>query len=508
VNVLRLVPFFDTTAQDWGLEARVLRWLTFVWLFIGLAMVFSASYAIADADHGDGLHYFKLQIFWILLGLVGFNVLVHSPLRYLMAVADWGLIAVLGMILVTLIPGVGVLVNGSTRWLFIGPIPLQPSELIKPFLVLQSARVFSQWERLPWRSRFTWLGIFACVVAGILLQPNLSTAALCGTMLWLIALGAGLPYSQLGMTALAGAMLGIISVSRHSYQLKRILSFLNPWTDPHGNGYQLIQSMLAVGSGGLMGTGFGLSQQKEFYLPIQYTDFIFSVYAEEFGYIGCLLLLALLLLYATLALRVALKTQSTAHRLVALGIMVLLIGQALLNMGVASGVLPTTGLPFPFLSYGGSSMISSLISAGVLVRVARESSEATVVSLSDRRLGNRPFSLSQFGLGRAKAQPASAAKRKTPTASTQLATSTAQTAVQSQALPLWQRFGLNRWWPRWRKTQPPSSKQPQSGRSRLTVAKPTAASTSLLGRRMAPPKPTRPGIQGRKLRRSPKSSPR
>ncbi|MBF2026953.1 MAG: cell division protein FtsW [Oscillatoriales cyanobacterium C42_A2020_001] len=385
MNIRRLIPFFDTTAQDWAMEARVLRWLTFVWLFIGLAMVFSASYVIADADHGDGLYYFKLQIFWILVGLVGFNLLVHTPIRFILGFADWFLLGILAMILVTLIPGVGILVNGSSRWLFIGPIPLQPSELIKPFLVLQSARIFAQWDRLRWATRITWLGVFGLVVASILLQPNLSTAALCGTMLWLIALGAGLPYIQLGATAFAGFLVAALSVSLRSYQLKRILSFLNAWADPHGNGYQLIQSLLAVASGGLMGTGFGLSQQKLFYLPIQYTDFIFAVYAEEFGFIGCLVLLFLLAIYATLALRVALKARNSVHRLVAIGIMVLLIGQSLLNIGVATGVLPTTGLPFPFMSYGGSSMISSLLSAGLLIRVARESSEAKVVQLDDRR---------------------------------------------------------------------------------------------------------------------------
>lgn len=367
------------------MEARVLRWLTFVWLFVGLAMVFSASYAIADADHNDGLYYFKLQIFWILVGLVGFNLLVHTPIRWILGLADWGLLIILGLILVTLIPGVGILVNGSSRWLYLGPIPLQPSEIIKPFLVLQSARIFSQWERLRWVVRLTWLGVFGLVVATILIQPNLSTAALCGMMLWLIALGAGLPYKQLGATALAGVLVAAVSVSLRSYQLKRILSFLNAWADPHGNGYQLIQSLLAVGSGGWFGTGFGLSHQKLFYLPIQYTDFIFAVFAEEFGFVGCLLLLLLLATYATLALRVALKAQNSTHRLVAIGIMVLLIGQSLLNIGVASGVLPTTGLPFPLLSYGGSSMISSLVSAGLLIRVARESSEAKVVRLDERR---------------------------------------------------------------------------------------------------------------------------
>jgi cell division protein FtsW len=288
-----------------------------------------------------------------------------------------------------LLPGVGTTVNGATRWLFVGPIPLQPSEIIKPFLVLQAARIFGQWNRLKWFTRVLWLLGFCLVVGGILVQPNLSTAALCGMMLWLIALAAGLPYSYLGSTALAGVLLAVVSVSFRSYQRRRIMSFLNPWADPMGDGYQLVQSILAVGSGGKLGTGFGLSQQKLFYLPIQYTDFIFSVFAEEFGFVGGMLLLLMLAAYATLALRVALKAKNPVHRLVAVGVMVLLVGQSLLNIGVATGVLPTTGLPLPMFSYGGSSMIASLLSAGLIIRVARESSEAKVVSLHDREASHK-----------------------------------------------------------------------------------------------------------------------
>ncbi|MEL6327474.1 MAG: FtsW/RodA/SpoVE family cell cycle protein, partial [Cyanobacteria bacterium J06626_23] len=176
-------------------------------------------------------------------------------------------------------------------------------------------------------------------------------------------------------------MAAAISVSIKSYQRARITSFLDPWADPANNGYQLIQSLLAIGSGQLWGTGFGLSQQKLFYLPIQYTDFIFAVFAEEFGFIGCIMLLLFLAVYATVAVIVALKARSPVHRLIAIGCTVLLVGQAMINIGVASGALPTTGLPFPMMSYGGSSMISSLVIAGLLIRVAREAREADVVKI-------------------------------------------------------------------------------------------------------------------------------
>jgi cell division protein FtsW len=218
------------------------RWLTFLWLFIGLAVLFSASYPSADAEYGDGLYYFKRQLIWTALGLVGFNLMVRSPLRYILGIAHWMVLLLLGFILITLIPGFGTTVNGATRWLALGPVPLQPSELIKPFLVLQSARIFGQWERLTWRFRLIWLGIFALVLLGILLQPNLSTAALCGMTLWLVALASGLPFSYLGGTALSGFLLALISISLKEYQRRRVMSFLNPWADPLRDGYQLVQS--------------------------------------------------------------------------------------------------------------------------------------------------------------------------------------------------------------------------------------------------------------------------
>jgi cell division protein FtsW len=377
VQLRNFIPFFDSS-QDWGLEARVLRWLTFVWLAIGLIVMCSASYASGENEYGDGWHYMKIQSMWILIGMVGFNLLVHLPLRYILSVADWALLLMLAFILVTLIPGVGVNVNGATRWLFVGPIPIQPSELIKPFLVLQSARIFGQWDRLAWPTRLTWIGIFGLLLVGILLQPNLSTTALCGITIWLIALAGGLPYLYMGGTAVAGVLLATLSISLREYQRKRVMSFLNPWNDPSENGYQLIQSLLAIGSGGITGTGFGLSQQKLGYLPIQYTDFIFAVFAEEFGLIGGFCLLLMLIAYATLALMVARKASTPVHRLVAIGIMVLMVGQALLNIAVATGAMPTTGLPFPLMSYGGSSMIASLMAAAMLIRVARESTAAVV----------------------------------------------------------------------------------------------------------------------------------
>ena len=376
---------FETATREWAWEARLLRWLTFLWLFLGAIALFSASYPFASDRFGDGLYYFKRQIAWALVGLVGFFFAARTPTRLFLENARWLLLLLLGTIWLTAIPGVGTTINGATRWLEITGLLVQPSEPIKPFLVLQAAIVFGRWQQLSPHVRWRWILVFVAVVLGVLAQPNLSTAALCGIVLWLMALGAGLPYRHLLGAAAGGLGLALASLALKEYQRRRIFSFLNPWADPYQDGYQLVQSLLAVGSGGIWGEGLGMSQQKLFYLPIQHSDFIFSVYAEEFGFAGSLFLLLLLSAYATLGLMVALKSRSPVRQLAIIGLVTVLVGQAALNIGVAVGVLPTTGIPLPLFSYGGSSIIASLFSAGLLVRFARESHVANVVAFPDRR---------------------------------------------------------------------------------------------------------------------------
>ncbi|WP_066030226.1 FtsW/RodA/SpoVE family cell cycle protein [Microcystis aeruginosa] len=379
-----IIPIFDPDVKNWSAEARLLRWMTFLWLSVGLVVLFSASYALADSRFDNGLYYFIRQLIWLWIGLIGFNFLVRLPIEKLLKIAPWMILLVLGLILITLIPGLGANINGATRWIKIGPILLQPSEFMKPFLVLQGAAVFGGWPRLNVNQRLTWIAIFGLILAGILLQPNLSTTALCGITLWLIALASGLPLSYMTSSALLGLTMAVVSVTFREYQRKRILSFLDPWQDPRGDGYQLVQSLLAIGSGGTTGSGYGLSQQKLFYLPFPDTDFIFAVFGEEFGFIGGILLLIMLFLYATLALIVAVKCRHRIKKLVAIGAMVILIGQSLLNMGVATGSLPTTGLPFPLFSYGGSSSLASLFLAALLIRVAREENDPDPVPTSKK----------------------------------------------------------------------------------------------------------------------------
>ncbi|WP_398317644.1 FtsW/RodA/SpoVE family cell cycle protein [Vulcanococcus sp.] len=359
------VPF-----GHWPAEARLLLGMVALWCLLGLAVLGSASWWVAAREMGDATYYLKRQALWLIAswGLLYLGLRINLR-RWLRLAAPALLI---GMVLIALTLVIGSTVNGASRWLVIGPIQIQPTELIKPFLVLQGASLFSHWKRIAADQKLIWLGVFAVTLGLILKQPNLSTASLCGILLWLMALGSGLPLWAMLGSAGAGLAVAIGSISINDYQRVRVTSFLNPWTDAQGDGYQLVQSLLAIGSGGLWGEGFGLSTQKLQYLPIQSTDFIFAVFAEEFGYVGSLVLLLFLLLFGFVGLRVALSCRSNQQRLVALGCTTLLVGQSILNIAVASGAMPTTGLPLPMISYGGNSLLSSLLTAGLLLRCSLE----------------------------------------------------------------------------------------------------------------------------------------
>ena len=363
-------PLLPVPFEHWPAEARLLLGMIAIWCLLGLAVLGSASWWVAAREMGDASYYLKRQAIWMVAswGLLYAGISIN--LRRWLRMA--GPVLLMGSVLVALTLVIGSTVNGASRWLVLGPIQIQPTELIKPFLVLQGAVLFSHWNRIATDQKVLWLGVFAVTLGLILKQPNLSTASLCGILLWLMALGAGLPLWEMFGTAGAGLAVAIGSISINEYQRIRVTSFLNPWKDAQGDGYQLVQSLLAIGSGGLWGEGYGLSTQKLQYLPIQTTDFIFAVFAEEFGYVGSLLLLIFLLLFGFVGLRIALSCRSNQQRLVAIGCTTLLVGQSILNIAVASGAMPTTGLPLPMISYGGNSLLSSLLTAGLLLRCSLE----------------------------------------------------------------------------------------------------------------------------------------
>ena len=355
----------------WPSEARLLVGLAAFWSLAGLVILASASWWVALREMGDGAFYLKRQLVWLIASWSLLGLAVTTNQRTALKWAGPGLWMGCLMIAATLV--MGTTVNGASRWLVIGPLQVQPSELVKPFVVLQAANLFTPWKRLSIDQKLLWLGSFGGLLLLILKQPNLSTAALMGLTLWMVAMAAGLRWRSLLGTALAGGALGTASILVNEYQRLRVVSFLDPWQDPMGDGYQLVQSLLAIGSGGVMGQGYGLSTQKLQYLPIQSTDFIYAVFAEEFGFIGSLFLLLFLLLVAFVGLRVALQCRNNQARLVAIGCTTILIGQSILNIAVASGSMPTTGLPLPLISYGGNSLMSSLLILGLLIRCSLES---------------------------------------------------------------------------------------------------------------------------------------
>jgi len=364
-------PALPLPWEVWPAETRLLVGLTALWSLVGLLVLTSASWWVADREMGDAAYYLKRQLLWLLASWALFWLAIRTSLRRWLHFGGIGLLV--GMVLVAATLVIGSTVNGASRWLVLGPIQIQPTELVKPFVVLQGAVLFSHWRRIGLDQKLLWLAIFAGLILLILKQPNLSTAALTGLLLWLMALAAGLPLPLLLGAAGAGGLLGSASIAINTYQRLRVTSFLDPWKDAQGSGYQLVQSLLAIGSGGPFGQGFGLSTQKLQYLPIQATDFIFAVYAEEFGFVGCLMFLLFLAAFAFVGLRVALACRSNQHRLVAIGCTALLVGQSILNIAVASGAMPTTGLPLPMVSYGGNSLLMSLFVAGLLIRCGLES---------------------------------------------------------------------------------------------------------------------------------------
>ncbi len=357
--------------SQWPSEARLLLALMLLWSLAGLFILGSASWWVASKEMGDGSYFIKRQLIWLVASWSITWLAISINLRKWLKISKFCLISCLLLVGATLI--FGNTINGASRWLVIGPIMIQPSELVKPFLILQSAHIFAQWERIKNGQKLMELSIFGLLIILILKQPNLSTAALLGSLIWMIALSAGINFKNLFSAAFIGFSLGAYSIIRHEYQLRRVTSFLNPWEDPQGNGYQLIQSLLAIGSGGLFGEGYGLSTQKLLYLPFLNTDFIFAVFAEEFGFAGSFMFISFLILISFLGLRISLRSRNNYTKLIAIGCSIMLIGQSILHLAVTSGSMPTTGLPLPFISYGGNSLLSSFLIGGLLLRCALES---------------------------------------------------------------------------------------------------------------------------------------
>jgi len=363
--------FIPLNWKLWPYEGKLLSVFIVIWCIFGLFILGSSSWWVAHREMGDWSYFLKRQIAWYIPGISVFYIVLQTNIRVLLKNSK-----IIFYILIILIASTiffGETINGSTRWLILGPLKMQPSELIKPFAILEAANLFAHWNLVDKNRKIISISSFGLLIILIMKQPNLSTAGLTGIFFWIIALCGGVRISNLLSIASLGIFSAYLSILRNEYQMLRIKSFLNSWADPGGNGYQLIQSLVAIGSGGLFGKGYGLSMQKLQYLPIQHTDFIFAIYAEEFGLLGSFLLLGFLAIFSYLSLRIALKCRNNYTKLVAIGCATFLIGQSLIHISVTTGSMPTTGLPLPFVSYGGNSLISSLFIASLLLRCSLES---------------------------------------------------------------------------------------------------------------------------------------
>ena len=378
-------PALPLPWQIWPNEGKILIIMLGIWSILGLFILGSASWWVASKEMGYGAYYLQRQLIWCIPGLTIFYLIINTNIRDLLKISKLSFYFLI--FLVTLTIFFGSTVNGSSRWLILGPLQLQPSELIKPFAILEAANLFAHWNLIKNKRKIYSLTTFVLLILLIMKQPNLSTAGLTGMLFWIMGLCGGVKYRSLASVASLGFVSGCVSILSNEYQKLRVISFINPWDDPEGNGYQLIQSLLAIGSGGLFGQGFGLSTQKLQYLPIQSTDFIFAIFAEEFGLLGSTLFLGFLILFSYVSLRIALKCRNNYTKLVAIGCVTLLIGQSIMHISVATGMMPTTGLPLPFVSYGGNSLLSSFLIIGMLLRCSLEST-GFIGMISARKISN------------------------------------------------------------------------------------------------------------------------
>lgn len=354
----------------------ILLTTTLLLLALGLAMVYSTSAIVAQKRYGASLFFFKRQLAWAGLGLLalwGARSIPYRLQRHL--VLPVVACTLIGLILV-LFPALGKEVAGAQRWLVLGPLTLQPSEFAKYVLVLYVASRLAGRPEVPQHTMAVYLPHILALAAFcllIFLQPDLGTAVVLATAVGLQLLIAGLPWRYLGYSVLIGLPLLYWGLIHKAYRLQRLAAFLDPWADPQGGGYQAVQSLLALGQGGLFGIGLGQSQQKLFYLPEAHTDFIFAVIGEELGFIGASGLVLLFLVLLWRILHIALTCHEPFGTLLGLGIFLMLVVQIMVNLGVVVGILPTKGLPLPLISLGGSNLVVSLVAIGTMLNIAQES---------------------------------------------------------------------------------------------------------------------------------------
>jgi cell division protein FtsW len=343
---------------------------------IGLVMVLSASSVLSLTTYGSAWYFFERQLVWTLIGIIGFAVALRIDYQRW---RDWArplLFVTTALLVLVLVPHVGIYVAGSRRWLGIGAWRFQPTELAKFTLVLFAADLLTRrhdelfdWRRSVRPVLLVVLGLGALV----LLEPDLDSTILIGVIALAVLVAAGVRLRHLATIGIGGLTLTTILALSAPYRRARLLTFLHPTANAANGGYQIVQSLIALGSGGIAGVGLGAGRSKWLFLPNAHTDFIFSVIGEELGLVGTLTVLGLFAAFAVLGLRTAARAPDRFGMLLATGITMWVVAQAAVNIGGVVGLLPVSGVPLPFVSFGGSALVFTMIAAGVLANVARQS---------------------------------------------------------------------------------------------------------------------------------------
>jgi len=352
-------------------------------ILIGCLFVYSSSSVYALETFGSSLFFVKRQLAGLGIGCIALCVGRILPLNYIRKTAPLIFLGSLGLVIMTLLPSFSRTIHGSSRWLSFAGFSFQPSELLKITLLFYVAyflekKTHKDGISLKHFIPFCMLIILMCVA--LLKQPDfgMTVTLLLTTIILFFCAHAQIKHIILTLMGLTITVIYLILF--RPYRLQRIVTFLNPWQDPRGAGFQIIQSLIAIGSGSWLGTGIAHSHQKFFYLPMQHTDFIFSIIAEETGLIGCLFLITLFVLFLYFGIRIAHQLTSTFDTLVVLGFMILIHLQAVMNMAVATGLAPTKGVGMPFISYGNTSLVCYLFMIGVIINMVHHPTLSTLTS--------------------------------------------------------------------------------------------------------------------------------
>ena len=348
----------------------ILMFILMALLSVGLIMVFSASPTFG-MKLGDSLYYLKRHLINLIIGAAALFMGLRVDYHVLMKWAPFAMCAAVMLLLIIFIPGIGRSVGGAVRWVDLSLLSFQPSEIAKIVVVIYLASAFASWsgENMP-KLLFIALAPIFVIAYLVLKQPDLGTTLVISAITLIMLYLAGLPGRYLSVMVGAGiCAFAALSVTS-PYRLKRMIAFLNPWKDPLNIGFHTVQSLLAIGSGGLLGLGLGGSKQKFFYLPQHYTDFIFSILCEEMGFFGAAGVIILFVMFIIRGMRIARLARDEFGRLLAGGIVSWIAVQALLNLFVVTGMFPITGIPLPFISFGGTVLVVTLYAVGVLLNIS------------------------------------------------------------------------------------------------------------------------------------------